>query len=402
MKHYHKNPRKITKSQAQALKRDLRVYGDLSGIIHNVRTDELIGGNQRSEAIEGIISGILHPVIVKEYDEPTEAGTLAVGFYDWHGEQYSYRRVDWDDKTAELANLIANKAGGFWDWDILANDFDVEILFDAGFTEDELLGNDFDLGLEESADAEPQIDRAEELQEKWQVKTGDLWQIGEHRLICGDCTDAAVVERLMGGEKADMVFTDPPYGIEYDNQKRWEGLKKQSESAARNRGAMIEGDDKEFDPSFILKYFKGCKEIFLWGMQYYLSSLGNGGVIVWNRKMEQQKDTPFADFELCWSKQQRHKMAWITWGGWKSKEKGEERLHTTQKPIELAEWFFERWSNLGDIIVDLYIGSGFTLVACENLNRKGRGVEISPKYCAVTLERMSEAFPLLEIKRISE
>jgi hypothetical protein len=145
MKHYHKNPRKITKSQAQALKRDLRVYGDLSGIIHNVRTDELIGGNQRSEAIEGIISGTLQPVIVKEYDKPTEAGTLAVGFYDWHGEQYSYRRVDWDDKTAELANLIANKAGGFWDWDILANDFDVEILFDAGFTEDELLGNDFDV-----------------------------------------------------------------------------------------------------------------------------------------------------------------------------------------------------------------------------------------------------------------
>ena len=145
MRHYRKNPRKITKAQMENLKRDLRKYGDLSGIVHNIRTDELIGGNQRSEAMDGIISGLLQPVIVKEYEEPTEAGTIAIGFYKWHGEQYVYRRVDWDAKTAELANLIANKAGGNWDWDILANDFEIDTLLDAGFSEDELLGNDFDL-----------------------------------------------------------------------------------------------------------------------------------------------------------------------------------------------------------------------------------------------------------------
>jgi len=143
MKHYHKNPRKITKKQAQELKANLRRFGDLSGIVHNIRTDELIGGNQRSEAIEGIISGLLQPTIIKEYEEPTEAGTVAIGFYEWHGEQYVYRRVDWDEETAELANLIANKAGGNWDWDILADSFEIDTLFDAGFSEDELLGNDF-------------------------------------------------------------------------------------------------------------------------------------------------------------------------------------------------------------------------------------------------------------------
>jgi len=143
VKPYHKNPRKITRKQAEELKANLRKYGDLSGIVHNIRTDELIGGNQRSEAMEGIISGLLQPVIVEKYDVPTKAGTLAIGFYEWHGEQYVYRRVDWDEETSELANLIANKGGGFWDWDILANDFELDILFDAGFTEEELLGKDF-------------------------------------------------------------------------------------------------------------------------------------------------------------------------------------------------------------------------------------------------------------------
>ena len=73
----------------------------------------------------------------------------------------------------------------------------------------------------ESADAEPQIDRAAALQEKWQVKPGDLWRIGEHKLACGDCTDKAVVERVMGGEKASLVVTDPPYGVDYAGKNKF-------------------------------------------------------------------------------------------------------------------------------------------------------------------------------------
>ena len=143
MKHYHKNPRNITKQQQADLKAWLREFGDLSGIVHNLETDELIGGNMRAEALEGILSGLIQPVIVKEYDDPTEQGTVAQGYYELHGEMYNYRQVRWDAKKSERANLIANKAGGFWDWDILANDFDNETLLDSGFREDELLGEDF-------------------------------------------------------------------------------------------------------------------------------------------------------------------------------------------------------------------------------------------------------------------
>jgi len=219
------------------------------------------------------------------------------------------------------------------------------------------------------------------------TKLGDLWLLGEHRVLCGDSTKAGDVARLMNGEKADMVFTDPPYGIAYDNTERWSGCKKQSAGAKIGIGKMIQGDDAPFDPSFILDLFESTKEIFVWGFQYFPDKLGRGGVIVWNRKLLQQEKCPFADFELCWSKQERNAMAWIQWGGWKSKEKNEERLHTTQKPIELAKWFFERWGKAGDMIADLFLGSGFTLIAAEQLGRKCYGMEISPNYCDVIVKR---------------
>jgi DNA modification methylase len=382
MKHYHKNPRKITKAQAQALKRDLRVYGDLSGIVHNVRTDELIGGNQRSEAIEGIISGILQPVIVKEYDEPTEAGTLAIGFYEWHGEQYSYRRVDWDEKTAELANLIANKAGGFWDWDILANDFEVETLFDAGFSEDELLGNDFDLGLDESMDAEPQIDRAAELLEKWGVKLGDLWQLGTHKLICGDCTDPAVVERVMGGEKAGAFVTDPPYNISKDTWDTIENYVDWCKSWFSNI---------KKSPAYI---FTGSLHSGLWWQV-----LPPNMVYCWHKPNGQgnnpARGTTKWEPILSWNTVQDKQTDFIE----HNNEYGEKinTLHLTPKPIGLIEKIIKKTDG---IIVDLFLGSGTTMLASQNLSRQCRAVEISPEYCSVILERMSEAFPALEIKRI--
>jgi len=216
---------------------------------------------------------------------------------------------------------------------------------------------------------------------------GKLKLKSKHRLLCGDSTSEDDVARLMDGVKADMVFTDPPYGIGYDNEERWRGTKKQSKNLKRNRGKMITGDDTDFDPSFILLCFDYCKEIFIWGMQYFPDKLKRGGCVVWNRKTREQADCPFADFELCWSKSTRSAMVWIMWGGYISKEKGEDRLHTTQKPIALAQWFFGKWGNGGDVVWDGFLGSGSTLIACEQLNRKCYGMEIDPSYCGVIVKR---------------
>jgi DNA modification methylase len=92
-------------------------------------------------------------------------------------------------------------------------------------------------------------------------------------------------------------------------------------------------------------------------------------------------------------------MAWITWGGFKSKEKGEKRLHTTQKPIELATWFFNNWGKEKDLVADLFLGSGSTMVASHQLKRKCYGMELEPKYCQVIVDRMIKLDPSLEIKR---
>lgn len=241
---------------------------------------------------------------------------------------------------------------------------------------------------------------------------GDVWLLGRHRLMCGDSTSIDAVERLMDGRKADMVFTDPPYGIAYSSSK-FDG-NKAGVTNKRNKAEMIIGDGDDFDPSFLVQMFKGAKEMFVWGYQYYPDKLGRGGIIVWNKKRETEAANPHGDFELCWSRRERNKMCWLQWGGFKNKEKGEDRLHTTQKPVALALWFFENWGNGLVCVVDLFGGSGSTLIACEKTARDCRMMELDPKYCDViikrwqdftgqeaTLEGSGETFSALATKRIA-
>jgi len=214
---------------------------------------------------------------------------------------------------------------------------------------------------------------------------GDVWLLGRHRLMCGDSTSIDAVERLMDGQKADMVFTDPPYGIAYSSDK-FDG-NKAGVTNKRNKSEMIIGDENAFDPSFLVQMFKGAKEMFIWGFQYYPEKLGRGGLIVWNKKRESQSANPHGDFELCWSRRERNKMCWLEWGGFKNKEKGEDRLHTTQKPVALSLWFFENWGSGLTCVIDLFGGSGSTLIACEKTARDCRMMELDPKYCDVIIQR---------------
>lgn len=268
----------------------------------------------------------------------------------------------------------------------LMDSFDVsELLETIPFSVDDIEGMIPETTPEEGLTGE---DDVPEVTEKTVCMLGDIWVLGNHRLMCGDSTDAGSVALLMNGEKADMVFTDPPYGILYSSSK-FDGNTK-GVTNKRNNAPMIIGDEKDFDPSFLLKLFASTKEIFIWGMQYYPHKLGRGGVICWNKKLETEIDCPHGDFELCWSKTERNKMCWIRWGGFNNKEHGEGRLHTTQKPVALAEWFFENWGNKKNLIADLFIGSGSTIIACEKTNRKCYGMELDPKYCDVTIKRWQD------------
>jgi len=288
--------------------------------------------------------------------------------------------------------IIKDNVGfGEWDWDLLANQWDVEALED--------------WGLELPFDNTPVLEAEEDDYEapseiKTDVVLGDLIEIGNHRLLCGDSTDSDAVARLMDGQKADMVFTDPPYGMKLDTDySKLKGTDK-SPNAKGYKWDKVIGDDKEFD--FLTSYalFEDVKEQFWWGADYYFNQLPvGGGLFVWQKRDKADSEMIGNDFEICWSKQ-RHKKAtfWKRWVGFDSIEKGEKRVHPTQKPIDLASWFIKDWSIEGNKVIDLFLGSGSTMVAAHQLNRKCYGMELDPKYCQVIIDRMHKLDPSLEIK----
>lgn len=284
-----------------------------------------------------------------------------------------------DNRTAELAE---------WDDDALnkhlaaldLSGFDIESIgFDL---------NDIDQTKEGHTDddAIPEVE-----QNEFGVQLGDIWQLGEHRLMCGDSTDKAQVEKLMNGEKADMVFTDPPYGIEYDDKIKTKWTR-QSATAKQNNFGQIQNDHVPVEKfvSAILGYFDYCGRVFIWGVLNGNGNVPKGSFIVWDRKTEAMADCPFGDFDICWSKNVGWKMIRILWGGYLSKERGEKRHHPTQKPAALAQEFFDRWGKPNDLVVDLFLGSGSTLIACEKTNRKCYGMEIDPHYCSVIIKRWQD------------
>lgn len=137
LKAYHKNPRKMGKEEFQLLAASLKEFGDLSGIVLNVKTGELVGGNQRTNFFKDPESGA-KLVVTERFETPSPTGTVAIGHVLYNGERYSYREVDWDEKREERANVLANKVSGTWDFDILANAFDVDMLLQSGWKASEL------------------------------------------------------------------------------------------------------------------------------------------------------------------------------------------------------------------------------------------------------------------------
>ena len=223
---------------------------------------------------------------------------------------------------------------------------------------------------------------------------GDLYEIGEHRLLCGDSTDSDAVAKLMNGEKADMVFTDPPYGISHSG-KGIEGATKEN-----NFGEIL-GDN---DVSVAKGSFNLCQSEFpdatliFWGANYYCSALPDGfGWLVWDK--EKEGDT-FSGAELAFvNKGIRLDVFRHRWHGMiKSSEMGEKRLHPTQKPVALVEFCFTNYQ-AGKSILDLFLGSGSTMVAAHQLNRKCYGMELDCRYVDVIVKRMITLDPSLTIKR---
>ena len=202
----------------------------------------------------------------------------------------------------------------------------------------------------------------------------------------------------MAEKKADVIFTDPPYGMQLDTD-----YTSMASKITETGGTKYDqGKVDEFSPEMIeIIMSMPSRETFLWGADYYAEYLpdrNSGSWIVWDKRGEGEdedadevSDKMFGScFELCWSKKKhKREIARIKWAGLfgLSEEFDKKRYHPTQKPIKLVAWFLKRYSKKNDIIVDPYGGSGSTLIACEQLKRKCFMCEIDEHYCDIIIQR---------------
>jgi len=316
-----------------------------------------------------------------------------------HGGKYEVQalqssRALTEKEREELTVAAHVGTTGQFNWEDLSG-WDAGDLQSWGFDTETLTNWQTDIGaLRTMLDAEQaptgddpgaQVDKAAELQAKWGTATGQLWQLGEHRLICGDCTDREVVARVMGGEKAGMVFTDPPYGMNLDTDY----TKMPNDLVKPRKYSSVIGDDKPFD--FASFQWLECQEQFWWGADYYCQALPLGGSwFVWDKRVESNDASIGSGFELCWSKTpHKRRLLRYNWSGYTAHDPGETRNHPTQKPIALFGELLSEYSDPGSVVYDPFLGSGTTMVAAHRLGRRCFGIEVDPGYCAVTLERMS-------------
>lgn len=390
------NPRIIRDKQFKTLCdsiRDNPKYFEARPVILSNRTGELviIAGNQRYEAAKSLKLKEVPTFLIEGLDEAKEREII----------------------------IRDNISNGEFDFDLLANEWSDLPLVEWGvdLPEDWLVEEKTD-----PADAEPQMDKAAELNKVWKVAPGDLWQIGSHRLLCGDSTKKEDVGRVMGEEKAILMVTDPPYGVEYDPSWRDDVDKKEGRWKGVSTRALgkVTNDDRA-DWTEVWELFSG-DIAYIWHASLKTEvamSLINSGFILRSQIIWVKQSGVFGRSDYHW----QHETCWYAvkkggnghWLGdrkqttvWEIRNnmavgdvtKNEVSTgHGTQKPLECMARPIRNHDS--EFVYDPFLGSGTTMVACQNLNRKCRGIEISPDYCAVILQRMRDAFPNIEIKRLS-
>jgi DNA modification methylase len=363
---WDKNPRQLKDHDAEHLKKSLDNFGVADPLIINT-DNRIIGGHMRRR------------IMLQSGYKPDDLVDVRVP------------ERELTEREAEELAIRLNKNTGDWDFDALANNFELDDLLEWGFEKQEL---DLDLWAgEPPEDVEPQIDKAEELREKWGVESGQLWKLGEHRIICGDCTDKTVVEKLVGEDKC-FVLTDPPYGVKYTGgTKKW---------------AMLENDDSvnmyAASIPIIREYTTDKAALYLCyaGIlsESVFNALRTNGYEVRTQIIWVKNHAQFGAIGAQY-KQNHENIAYAFkrgktpyWFGpnneittWEISRANKNEYHPTEKPVELYERAIKNSAPEECIVFEPFSGSGTAIIACERLGRKCRAVEISPAYVAVAIQR---------------
>ena len=291
--------------------------------------------------------------------------------------------VDWDEDKQRQFIIKDNVGFGEWDWEMLANQWDAELLTDWGLDIPH-----FEPELELEAE-EDDYEMPDELQTD--IVLGDLFEIGEHRLLCGDSTDSDQVARLMNGEKAELLLTDPPYGIGIDGQKE---SKAKNPKQNRKHHEFRGWDNQRPEQSTFNLILSFAEKAIIWGGNYFADLLpATRGWIYWSKG---QDGLTMSDGELAWTSEDKPLRAVTV-----NRAALQGSVHPTQKPIEVMT-FCLKWAENCNLIFDAFTGSGSTMVAAHQLKRKCYGMELDPKYCQVIVDRMLKLDPSLEVKRNGE
>ena len=415
------NPRVIDDAALAVLGQSMKDLGDCSGIVVNVRSgNTIVGGHQRAKHLDPA-----WPITRQPFEDQT--GTVALGHVETPFGRWAVRFVDWPAEKERRANLAANQIGGEWDTTVLEAmlrempDADRMLAgFDLGAMKE--LGIDMG-GEEEPADAEPQTGRAKELQRRWRTKPGQLWALGDHRLAVGDCTDEATVTRLMDGQRAGLINTDPPYGVGYANDDRPNpGVAKPR--VAKPRVANDKLQDEALQ-AFLEKCFGLAVKIalkpdaawYMWHgllMQGYFAAAAAAADVVLHRQIIWVKPVLLLGRGQYHWKHETAFMGWVrgnqppdyglgngertqttVWelGGVTSAER-KEFGHSTPKPVGLFTIPIVKHLRRGEIAYEPFAGSGPQFIAAQNAGMRCYGCELEPGFCAVILQRFTDAFSI--------
>lgn len=370
------NLRKHSRKNLDAIKASLRRFGQQKPIVVDAKGIVLAGNGTLTAAKE---LGWKEIQIVRTELSGTQATAFGIA------DNRSAELAEWDEKLGEVLESLK------------AEDFPLE---DIGFDAEALAELQGEPEASD-ADAEPQIDKAEELRAKWGVQVEQVWQLGDHKITCGDSTSAEVVNRLLGQEKPHLMVTDPPYGVNYDASWR--------EDAGLAGSGVAKGkvlNDDRADWSEAWKLFTG-DVAYVWHANRGCSTVANSllasnfelrELIIWGKsQFVIGRGDYHPQHEPCWYAVRKGRTGHYNGDRTQStlwqidKPKKSETGHSTQKPVECMERPIRNNSKPGDLVYEPFSGSGTTIIACERTGRRCRAIELNPAYVAIAIQRWADA-----------